>query len=689
MTGFRLSVAAPLLVFSCGATVSNVLTQLPNTGVNAAQVDPAGNIYVAGYQGTIGTPSSYNAFVSKLSPDGSQVLYTTTFAGSKSDLAVALAIDSSGAAYILGQTQSPDFPVTSGALQSTMSAPNWQGFVAKVNPKGNVVYATFIGGASDISPSAGGLLVDTAGDVFASGESTAGYFVMKLDPTGAQLLATMPGIGGLLASDNSGNIYVAGVQSGPTMIPVTPGAYQSIYQLNACSGTGQLAQPCLYQYIAKVDPNLSQIIYATYLTGSYGASPAGISVDAEGDVWVAGTTNSPDYPVTGQFQPFYLASAPPGPQTSLSVTIYPPPASGYITELDPSGAGLLYSTYFSGSQTDTITFAAFTNSGIYLSGQASSADLPGLQGVPAPCLPQTFASMLAADGLMLTATGTVPGTVLAYDPVTSAFLSWAGGSLLSSDPMTPPAPIACVLDAADLLSVSSIAPGELLSIFGSGFTDGSSAAGSAPFQTTLEGVTVTLNGIASPLLYVSAQQINLQAPFEIANSQQANLNFTASDTGASGSQTLGVVPINPVAFLDTVTSRVSVDVQHCQLNGALYSGGPLPLAFNNDGSPNTCSNPATAGSPVRIFLAGLGVTNPPQVTGSVNPIANVPLNLPITFNPGTVTGTILDAFAAPSDIAGVWAVDLSLPTNDIGATGISLSVNSVPVRDTNLTIWTH
>src|SRR5215469_11873879 len=157
MNGLRLAVVGSLLAFSSSATVSNILAQFPNTGINAVQVDPAGNIYVAGYQGTPGTPTSYNAFVSKLSPDGSQVLYTAKFAGSKSDMAVALAIDSTGAAYILGQTQSPDFPVTSGVVQSTMSAPNWQGFVAKVDPQGNIVYATFLGGNSDVFPSSGGL----------------------------------------------------------------------------------------------------------------------------------------------------------------------------------------------------------------------------------------------------------------------------------------------------------------------------------------------------------------------------------------------------------------------------------------------------------------------------------------------------------------------------------------------------
>ncbi len=697
------------LLLAAAASASNILAQFPNTGINAVQIDSAGNIYAAGFQGTVGVSNTYDAFVSKLSPDGSQVLYTTTFAGSKSDIAVALAIDSAGAAYILGETQSPDFPVTAGALQTTLLAPNTQGFVAKVGPNGNVVYATFFGGSSDIIPSAGGLLVDPAGDVFASGESTGGtfpttagvpftdtgagaYFLLKLDPTGSTLLASMRGMGGLIASDASGSVYIAGVQlSDPTMIPVTPGAYQSSYQLNSCSGDDQLAFPCLYQYVAKLDSNLSQIFYATYLTGSYGAFPSAISVDAEGDVWLAGTTNSPDYPVTGQFQPFYLASAPPGPQGFMG-TVYPPPASGYITEVTPTGSALFYSTYFSGSVTDTITFAAVTTSGIYFAGQAGSPDLPGLEGVPLACMPESYATVITPDGLTLTATRSVPGNVLAYNPITNMFLSWTGTALVSSDPLAPQTPIACILDVADLLPVSSIAPGELLSIFGANFDNGTSAAGSAPFPPALGDVTVTLNGLSAPLLYVSPQQINLQAPFEIAGSQQAVLNLSTSQTNISDSRTLGVTASNPVAFLDTVTLRVSEDWFHCPLNGAVYGGGPLPLAYNSDGSQNTCSNPAAAGSVVRILLQGLGVTSPPQLTGSVNSNAYVSLNLPVTFNSGnsgSETGTIVDAVALSGAAAGVWAVDLTLPAADLGANPISLSVNSVPVRDGILTIWTH
>jgi uncharacterized protein (TIGR03437 family) len=122
------------------------------------------------------------------------------------------------------------------------------------------------------------------------------------------------------------------------------------------------------------------------------------------------------------------------------------------------------------------------------------------------------------------------------------------------------------------------------------------------------------------------------------------------------------------------------------MGGLAYQGQPLPLAFNSDGSRNTCSNPAIVGSVVRIFLAGLGVTVPAPVTGSVNPNPGIPLNLPITFSDG-LAASVVSAVALPDSISGVWQVDVRMPSYQAGAVSVSLLVDSVPVRDTNLTIW--
>ncbi|HXJ40979.1 MAG TPA: hypothetical protein VNH18_16985, partial [Bryobacteraceae bacterium] len=143
---WALAVCSLISVGEASAAPSTVLANLPNTGVNAVRVDAAGNIYIAGFQGTASASDTWDAFVAKLSPDGSKVLYSTRFAGAKSDYAVALEIDSSGGAYILGQTLSPDFPTTQGALQTTSPESSTQAFVAKLDAQGKVVYATLIGG---------------------------------------------------------------------------------------------------------------------------------------------------------------------------------------------------------------------------------------------------------------------------------------------------------------------------------------------------------------------------------------------------------------------------------------------------------------------------------------------------------------------------------------------------------------
>jgi uncharacterized protein (TIGR03437 family) len=685
----RLLVACSLIsVCNAAAGPSTTLAHLPNTSINAVKVDASGNIYVAGFQGTAGTPGSSDAFVAKLSPDGSKILYSTKFAGSKSDYVAALDIDSTGAAYVFGQTQSPDFPVTVGALQTTMLATSVQGFVAKVDAQGRVVYATLIGGNSDVYPSPGGILVDSAGEAIVSGQD----FVLKLDASGGKLLATMRGIGGRIAADDQGSIYVAGVDW-PSTIPITPGAFQSTHQLNACAGTGQLGLGCSYQYVTKLNAALSQILYSTYVTGSWGASPAAISVDAQRNVVLAGTTNSPDYPTTSNaFQPFYIANAPSPLDTCFWSCVFPPPASGYMTKLNATGTGLIYSTFLSGTQADTIAFAAFTAGGIYLSGQVESPDFPGLDGVPLQCMPETYETRLSLDGLAVTAARMVPGSVLAYDPATGMLLAWTGADLIGFDPAAPPTPIACILDAADLQPVTSIAPGELLSVFGAHF-NGTPSQAPGGFVTSLAGVTVDFNGVAGPLLYVSPQQINVQAPYEVASASLATLTLTSQQMNASDSRTLPVIARNPVAFL---TPPVYSDLEKCGLSDTGYPLGPLPLAFNSDGSPNTCSNPASAGSVVRIFLAGLGVTVPAPVTGSINTNPGTPLNLPITFG-GGLAAKVVSAVALPGSISGVWQVDVRMPANQAGAVPVllnraeavpvSLSVDSVPVRDTNLTIW--
>jgi uncharacterized protein (TIGR03437 family) len=679
-----LLVLAVSIIAHAAAPVTT-LANFPNSVVFAAQTDASGNIYVAGFQGNY---DKADPFVAKLSPTG-QALYSTTVAGSGFGIAWAIAADSSGAAYVFGNTNSPDFPVTPGALQTTMQG-TFQGFIAKLDPAGKIVYSTFVGGATDVTPgisSAPGLdciLVDSAGDVIITGQagtnsmigpfppapapivSSSESFVLKLDPAGAKILGGIVGIGGMIAMDSQDNIYVTGLQYSdePTPISITPGAFQS-EPANVCSALGNFFT-CGYQYVAKLNPALNQILYATYVSGEYGATPTAISVDAQGDAFVAGTTTSPDYPTTpNAYEPQYIASAAPNESCFFIINcVNLPPASGYLTEVNPTGTALIYSSYFSGTQTDSINFAAFTPNAIYIGGNAGSADLPGFVGYPQPCLPQMYETRLSADATEIGASRVTPGNVLAYDAFAGTMIVSSGSNVVAVDPDAPRPTIACILDAADLKPVTSVAPGELLSLFGD-FSSGSPAL-PPPGQpaTSLDGVTIGVNGDPSPLLYVGGEQINFQAPFEIAGAAQANIGFASALSNLSDSLTLPIVASNPTAFLNLATPSSALST--CTMESSASVNGLLPLALNPDGSLNTCLNPAPAGSIVTLFLNGLGVTSPTPV---------------VTANGATV----VSVSAAPPS-SGVWRVNIQVPASG-GGNQISLTAGGVPVRDADLVVW--
>jgi uncharacterized protein (TIGR03437 family) len=675
-----------VLAIAHAAQPVTTLANFPNSVVYAVQTDAAGNIYVAGLQGNF---AAADPFVAKLNPTG-QTLYSTTLAGSNFGIAWAIAVDTSGAAYVFGNTNSPDFPVTTGALQTTMQG-QFQGFVTKLSPAGKIVYSTFVGGATDVTPgltSAPGLdsiLVDSAGDVIITGQagtnSTTGTFppapapsvsssesfVLKLDPTGAKILGGISGIGGMIAMDGEGNIYVTGLQYSdePSPVAATANAFQN-EPTNVCSSLGPFFT-CGYQYVAKLNPALNQVLYATYVSGEYGATPAAISVDGQGDAFVVGTTDSPNYPTTlNAYEPQYIASAAPSESCFFIINcVNLPPASGYVTEVNPTGTGLVYSSYFSGTQTDSIDFAAFTPTAIYLGGSAASADLLGFVGYPQQCLPQMYQTRLSPDATEIGTTRVTAGKLLAYDAFAGTLIATGGTNVIAVDPNAAQSAIACILDSADLMPVTSIAPGELLLLFGE-FSSGSPATPPAGHvSTSLDGISVEVNGIPSPLLYVGGEQINFQAPFAIAGAAEANIEFASALPSLSDSLMLPIVASNPTAFLNTAPPSPALAT--CTTESAASVNGRLPLALNADGSVNTCLNPAAPGSTVTLFLNSLGVTSAPLVTANW---------------PGASVS------AAPDAISGIWQVSIQIPPNaGAGGNQISLTAGGVPVRDANLVVW--
>ena len=302
-------------------------------------VDSAGNAYVTGSTTSRDfpiTPGAFqtnfqsqneDAFVTKISPDGSTLLYSTYLGAGTWNSGIGIAVDSSGDAFVLGSTQSPYFPTTPGAFQTT----------CKTATYGGVTYCV---------------------DEYA--------FVTKLNPTGSGLVYSTflgdPGIAGYaarIAVDSAGSSYVAGSTS--TDFPVTPGAFQTV-----CNGCSNVYPWSSNAFVSKLNSSGSALVYSTYL-GSGNTEGSGIALDSSGDAYVVGSTNSPSFPTTsGAFQ------------TTISGG-----GSAFVTEINPSGSGLVYSTYLSGSGFNNDAgygIAVDTTGNAYVTGFTGAADFPTTPG---------------------------------------------------------------------------------------------------------------------------------------------------------------------------------------------------------------------------------------------------------------------------------------------------------------------
>ena len=130
------------------------------TTPSAIAVDKAGNAYIAG------KTNANHAFVLKLSADGSTIDYDLNLMGSSTDAPTAIAVDAAGNAYVTGETSSPDFPVTAGAFQQKLKGTE-NSFLIVIDPSGNVVTSTYVGGSGTDTPSS--IVVDAAGNIDLAG----------------------------------------------------------------------------------------------------------------------------------------------------------------------------------------------------------------------------------------------------------------------------------------------------------------------------------------------------------------------------------------------------------------------------------------------------------------------------------------------------------------------------------------
>lgn len=387
--------------------------------INGIAVGLTGNAYFVGQTASADFPTvagayqaalagTANAFITQIASDGASLIYSTYLGGSATDAGLAITIDPSGAAYVTGSTTSADFPTMGpyqGALTGTQDA-----FVSKLSPNGGALtFSTYLGGTAG-STTGRGIAVNVFGQTFVAGEtSSAGFpttagafstaynggasdgFVSLLSSGGGSLLAsTYLGGSGAdiiygLALDCSDFVYVAG-STDSADFPTTTGAYQT-----ALAGTQNA-------FVTKFQEDLSAPVFSTYLGGTATDAALAVAVDRSFQACVTGSATSSDFPVTaGAFQ-----------------TVYGGAGDAFSTKFSLDGGSLVFSTYLGGSGADIGNAVTFDAAGhVWLTGSTASADFPTTPTVISSSLTGTldwFISMLSADASTLLVSYYLGGT---------------------------------------------------------------------------------------------------------------------------------------------------------------------------------------------------------------------------------------------------------------------------------------
>lgn len=554
----------------------------------AIALDPLGNAYVTGL--TASTTSSgatfpttagafqrngfpNKVFVSKISSDGSSLVYSTLLGGaSDRDIGWGIAVDGFGYAYVVGEARNT-FPVTPGAFQTTPgdSTGNADVFVTKLNTTGTgLEYSTYVGGAgNDVG---WGVAIDPAGNVYVTGQTnstnfpgvtsgsiqltngggTYDAFAFKLNPNGTALnWSTYLGgsgedIGRAIAVDSTGNAYATG-QTASTNFPVTAGSFQTTIGNPTISGQYDA-------YVTKVG-GLGNLVYSTYLGGNSYDGGWAIKVDSVGNAHVVGRGRSVNFPGI----------------VSLTGSPVPSPvAFAFYSKINPSASAILFSVYLGGTipravgtgDTEPLGLALDTQSNAYITGFTRSGNFPlvsAAQSTPGGTIDDFVMKIgdhpLANAGpdqsVSMGTTVTLDGTGSTGGSLTYNWSQVPGGPSVSLTGATTAHP---TFTAPTVPATGGTATFELIVCEGSSSNcsdpdtvnvhitnvNRPPVAEAGPDQTVQEGSPVILNGSASydpdvdALTYTWLQVFGPTVSLAYPNT--ATPSFTTPPVGASGGQ---------------------------------------------------------------------------------------------------------------------------------------------------------
>ena len=487
-----------------------------------------------------------------------------------------------------------------------------------------------------------------------------------------------------IAVDSTGDVYLTGVTASSNF-PVSTGAAQTQF-----GGTlAYFGEKFGDAFVAKIDRKGATLLYSTYLSGTAADAGNAITVDANGNAYVAGGTESASWlsgPAKGTFQTAYAGPAPDPNEPD-------PAGDAFVAKLSPSGA-LDWYTYLGGSSNDEATAIALDSSGnIYVAGNNGSTNFPQA-GNPVPDCHvggRPFLAEFNSAGAKLLMTTGLSG--MGYDQVYAMTLdtvhnvAYLAGNVESqvffSTPnaaqpiyggddqdafvsrldltIQPAIELSCVLNGASFIAgntspfpTGAVAPGEIVSLFGVGLGPNPAAGlqltSSGTVATSIGGMKVLFDGLPAPLLYAGNGQINAVVPYGL-NASTTNMTVESA-TLYVGPIPMPVEPSVPAIF-----------------NANDPSNPSEAAATNSDSTYNSVANPAARGTYIAFYACGAGLMSNSS-DGAVTPYTQpfpMPLLQPVTVTIRGVDAQVLYAGAAPGYVNGLLQINVIVPaTIDFG-----------------------
>jgi len=346
---------------------------------SAIAVDSEGAAYVSGWTVSIDFPTKNpiqgskaekdDVFITKINSAGDKLIYSTYLGGSVADWCNGIAVDSEGAAYVTGGTESTDFPAKN-PIQGSYGGGPYDVFITKVNTSGSaLIYSTYLGGSEYEEGMS--IAVDSEGAAY-----VAGYTVSRNFPTQNPIQGSYGGGWGdvfITKVNTSGSAIIYSTYLGGSVedwcngiaVDSEGAAYVGGYTGSANFPTQNPIQSSLGgvwdAFIAKINASGSALLYSTYLGGSGNEGGKGIAVDSEGAAYVGGYTGSANFPTQNPIQGSYGGGK----------------WDAFITKVNTSGSAIIYSTYLGGSLEDLCNGIAVDSEGAaYVTGGTESVDFP-------------------------------------------------------------------------------------------------------------------------------------------------------------------------------------------------------------------------------------------------------------------------------------------------------------------------